>query len=238
MPSPRVTGATGTGPASSGDIGKAVQQYLSELRERWGLEATPLFIGVIVLLAAAFVIGTFAHIILMTAGATDVKKHLDYPVWLTTAGALSFGALVIAVLVRHEAQRTPPPPDMQSIDFRVGLVIGGLALLFSVVAVVTGLGGHAETAQSWAGYSSIFAFGGATWFVLSQPVPPMIGTMKATSIGVGVAGAALAILVIGQIQGLSDSLDSYIGGLAWQAMAISIIVLDLGWFLGMQPRRP
>ena len=49
--------------------------------------------------------------------------------------------------------------------------------------------------------------------------------------------AGIILLLIGQIQGLSNSLDSYIGGLAWQAMAISVIILDLGWFLGMQPRR-
>ena len=61
-------------------------------------------------------------------------------------------------------------------------VIAGLALLFSLVAVVIGMGGHSDGAQSWVRYSTIFAFGAATWFVLSQPVPPMIGSTKATMI--------------------------------------------------------
>lgn len=237
MPSPRATSSSGTGPASSGDAGKALQQYLGELRERWGLEATPFFIGVVVLAGLAVALGTIAHIILLTAGDSDASKHFDYPVWLTTAGGFAFIALVVAVLVRREGPGTPPPPDMQSIDFRVGVAIGGLAALFALIGTVLGMGGHFEAAESWERYAAIFAFLSATWLILSQPVPELIGTTKATTIGLVVAAVAIVMLLIGQVQGLSNSYDTYVGGISWQAMAISIIVLDLGWFLGMQPRR-
>jgi len=233
-PSPRAASASG---ASGGDIAKSVQQYLAEVRERWGLEGTPFFIGVIVLAAAAILIGTIAHISYLTAGSDEVTKQLDDGVWLTTAGALAFGALVVAILVRYDAPRTPPPPDMQSTDFRIGLALAGLTVLFALIGAILGMSGRAEAADSWEKYAAIFAFVGATWFVLSQPVPEMIGATKATTIGLVVGVVALVMLLIGQLQGLSNSYDTYIGGVSWQAMAISVIILDLGWFLGMQPRR-
>lgn len=234
-PSPRAA-ASASG-ASGGDVAKSVQQYLAEVRERWGLEATPFFIGVMVLAAAAILIGTIFHILYLTAGSTDVNKHLDGGVWLTSATALAFGALVVAILVRYDSPRSPPPPDMQSTDFRTGLAISGVTVLFALLGAILGMSGRAEAAGSWEKYAAMFAFVSATWFVLSQPVPEMIGATKATTIGLIVAAVALVMLLIGQIQGLSNSYDTYIGGISWQAMAISVVVLDLGWFLGMQPRR-
>jgi hypothetical protein len=236
-PSPRLTGATGTGPAASGDVGKAVQQYVKEARERWGFEQTPIFTACMVVAIAAFLVGTVALIILLTAGENDTDKHLDYATWLTTADALAFGALVLGVLVRYDAPRTPAVPDTKGIDFQVFLAVAGLAILFGLIGAITGMGGHEENGVGWTRYSTLFSFLAATWLILAQPVPEMLGTTKSTTIGLVLAGVALVILLLGTFQGLSNSYDTYIGGLSWQQVAISLIALDLGWFLGMQPRR-
>ena len=43
-------------------------------------------------------------------------------------------------------------------------------------------------------------------------------------------------LLIGQISGMSNLNDSYVGGLSWQALGIAGITLAFGWFLGMRPK--
>lgn len=75
-------------------------------------------------------------------------------------------------------------------------------MIFSLIAIITGQGGHDDTAESWARYGTVFAFITATLLVLSQCVPAMLETTKATTIGVIVAAVALAMLLIGQVQGL------------------------------------
>jgi hypothetical protein len=233
-PPPRAT--TGTGHAASGDAAKAIQEYLADSRARWGLEQTPFLLAVVALTLLAFVIGTIALSLLLTAGSDDIKRQLNNAVWLTTAGAAAFGGLVLAILVRNEATGSPAAPDVNSVDFRAAMVVGGLALLWSLIAVITGMGGHPENGEAWARYSAVFAFITATLLVLAQPVPVMLGTMKTTTIGVIAAGVAAVALFIGTIQGMSDSFDTYIGGLALQQLAINVLILDLGWMLGMQRR--
>lgn len=234
-PSPRVS--EGTGAAASGDVGKAFQQYLAEARERWGIEPSPFFIAIAVLAVLSLLIGSVAHASYLTAGADEVDKQFDDAVWLTTAIALALGALILSVFVRYEATRSPVAADTKSIDFRIALGIAALALLWALLGVIVGMSGRFEAAESWTRYSAVFSFLGAAWLALSQPVPAMLGTTKATTIGIGVLGVALVMLLIGQIQGMSNSYDSYVGGLAWQAMSISVLTLALGWFLGMQPKR-
>jgi hypothetical protein len=67
-------------------------------------------------------------------------------------------------------------------------------------------------------------------------VPEALGTVNSITVGFIAGGAILVALVIGQIMGLSHSNDSYTGGISWQALAISALVLELGWFLGMRPK--
>lgn len=214
----------------------ALQHFLSDARERWGVEGTPFFMGVMGLVAIAILLGTLAHVSVLTAGAADFNKRADFYVWSTSATALALGALVVAVLIRFDAKGSPAPAYSQSIDFRVGVGLAVLTVLFALIGVIVGMGGHPDSAGTWERYATMFSFVTATWFVLSQPVPETIGTTKATTIGLIIAAVALPMLVIGQIMGLGNSTGSYVGGVSWQAMAISIIVIDLGWFLGMQRR--
>ena len=212
-----------------------VQQMLAEVRARWGIQQTPYFVGVMVLAGLALLIGTIAHISYLTAGSTDANKQLDDGVWLTMATALAFAAAVLALVVRREAGPPPRASDARNPDFRIALGLAGMTILFAFVGVVIGMNGRVDAALSWERYAQIFAFFALGWLIISRPVPEVMGTVNSITVGFIAGGAILVALVIGQIMGLSHNNDSYTGGISWQALAISALVLLLGWFLGMQP---
>ncbi|HEY8766235.1 MAG TPA: zinc ribbon domain-containing protein [Dehalococcoidia bacterium] len=213
-----------------------VQQMLADIRARWGIQQTPYFVGVMALAVLALLIGTIAHISYLTAGATEANKQLDDGVWLTTATALALAAAVLALVVRREAGIPPRASDVRNPDFRVALGLAGTTILFAFVGVIIGMSGRFDAALSWERYAEIFAFFALGWLIISRPVPEALGTVNSITVGFIAGGAILVALVIGQIMGLSHSNDSYTGGISWQALAISALVLELGWFLGMRPK--
>jgi hypothetical protein len=209
---------------------------LADIRARWGIQQTPYFAGVMALAGLALLIGTIAHISYLTAGATDAYKQLHDGVWLTTANILAFAAAVLALVVRREAGAPPSGSDVRNPDFQIALGLAGTTILFAFVGVVIGMGGRFDAALSWERYTQIFAFLALGWLIISRPVPEALGTVNSMTVGFIAGGAILVAVVIGQIMGLSNSNDSYIGGISWQALAISALVLELGWFLGMRPK--
>ena len=213
-----------------------VQQMLADIRARWGIQQMPYFVGVMALAVLALLVGTIAHISYLTAGATEANKQLDDGVWLTTAIALAFAAAVLALVVRREADAPPRASDVRNPDFRVALGLAGTTILFAFAGVIIGMSGRFDAALSWERYAEIFAFFALGWLIISRPVPEALGTVNSVTVGFIAGGATLVALVIGQIMGLSHSNDSYTGGISWQALAISTLVLELGWFLGMRPK--
>jgi hypothetical protein len=223
-------------PAPPSPASLNVQQVLADIRARWGIQQTQYFVGVMALAGLALLIGTIAHISYLTAGATDAYKQLHDGVWLTTATILAFAAAILALVVRWEAGAPPRPSDVRNPDFRVAVGLAGATMLFAFVGVIIGMSGHFDAALSWERYAQIFAFFALGWLIISRPVPEALGTVSSITVGFVAGGAILVAVVIGQIMGLSNSSDSYTGGVSWQALAISALVLELGWFLGMRTK--
>ncbi len=213
-----------------------VQQVLADARARWGIQQTPYFVGAILLAGLALLIGTIAHISYLTASSSAVNKQLNDAVWLTTANALALAAAVLSLVVRREAVAPPPASDARNPDFRVGLGLIGMTILFAFVGVVVGMSGRFDAALSWERYAQIFAFFTLGWLIISRPVPAALVTVSSISLGFVTGGAILVAVAIGQVMGLSNSNDTYTGGISWQALAVSALVLELGWFLGMRPK--
>ncbi len=213
-----------------------VQQMLADTRARWGIQQTSYLVGVIALAGLALLIGTIAHISYLTAGANEANKQLNDGVWLTTATALAFVAAVLALVVRREAGAPPRASDARNPDFRVALGLAGTTILFAFVGVIIGMGGRFDAALSWERYAEIFAFFALGWLIIARPVPDALGTVNSITVGLLAGGAILVAVVIGQIMGLSNNNNTYTGGISWQALAISALVLELGWFLGMRPK--
>jgi hypothetical protein len=223
--------------ASGGPEAVSLQAYLTQMRERWGLDATAYFTATLILAGLAIVLGSIAHAVLLTAGENDFDKQSDFSVWLTTANALALASLVTAVLVRNNARSDPVETDVRSLDFRIALGLAALTIIFALIGVILGMDGRGTASGSWERYASLFAFVEATWLALSKPVPALVGSVKAETVGMIAGVVAIVMLLVGQIQGLSNDVDSFFGGIAWQAMAVSILLLDLGWFLGMRRER-
>lgn len=212
-----------------------VQQMLVDTRARWGIQQTPYFAGVIALAGLALLVGTIAHISYLTAGSAAFAKHLHNAVWLALSIGFAFAAAALAVLVRR-ASGTQPAATAQNPDLRVAAGLAGLALLFALVGMIIGMGGRGLAADSWERYAQLFAFLALAWVVLSRPVPAELGTTSTATIGLIALAGGVGALVIGQIMGLSNSNDSYVGGVSWQAAGIVLVTLVLGWFLGMRPK--
>jgi uncharacterized OB-fold protein len=210
-----------------------VQQMLADARARWGIQQTPYFMGVIALAGLALIVGTIAHISYLTAGSDEgLKKDHDF-MWLVLASGLAFAAAVVALVVRRESGPTHLA-DIRGPDFRIGMGLAAIAVLFALVGTVIGMGGRAAASDSWVHYSQLFAFLALAWLIISRPIPAALGSVNATTIGLVLAAAGVGALLIGQISGMGNSTDSYYGGVSWQAMGIAVITLSLGWFLGMR----
>jgi hypothetical protein len=212
-----------------------IRTIVNDVCERWGVSQTSYLAATAALAGLALVIGTIAHISYLTAGSAAFAKHLHNAVWLALSIGFAFAAAALAVLVRR-ASGTQPAATAQNPDLRVAAGLAGLALLFALVGMIIGMGGRGLAADSWERYAQLFAFLALAWVVLSRPVPAELGTTSTATIGLIALAGGVGALVIGQIMGLSNSNDSYVGGVSWQAAGIVLVTLVLGWFLGMRPK--
>jgi hypothetical protein len=207
---------------------------LPDARARWNVKQTPYLSAAMALGVMALLVGTLAHISYLTAGTDEVLKQDHDFMWETLANGLAFAAAVVALMVRRDSGPTHLA-DVRGPDFRIGAGLAAIAVLFAFVGTIIGMGGRYNASDSWLHYSQLFAFLALAWLIISRPIPAALGSVSATTIGLGVVAAGVGALLIGQITGMDNSNSSYIGGVSWQAMGIAVITLALGWFLGMGP---
>jgi hypothetical protein len=74
-------------------------------------------------------------------------------------------------------------------------------------------------------------------FAISRPIPRAMGTTPTTTIGLAATGVAAAMLVIGLFMGLSNDNDTFATGVAFQGAGTIVMILALGWFLGLRAER-
>lgn len=208
----------------------------ADLRKRWKVENSNLFLAALAMAVLAFLISTIAGPSLVAAGADNLGRRIDNGVWLQLAFGLALGAAALCILIRWESGPPDHTADTERIDFRVGGGLAGVTLLFMLLSLFKGFDGSFDGVDSWYRYANVYSVLTVAIFAISRPIPPTIGGAASTMIGQVAIGIGVALLVIGQFMGLSNKNDTFVNGLAFQSVGIILMTLSLGWFLGFQPR--
>ena len=209
---------------------------LNAMRERWGVEQTPVLLAGLLLTALALLAGSLGVTSYLIAGDDEFLQKLDAQVWLRLALGLAFGGAALLVFARWQSPRLRVATGEKNPDLNIGFVLGGLTLVFAFAGMIKGLDESFDATNAWFGYAYVFAVVTIGWFAISQPVPDAVGTVSASAIGLGLVAAGVIALVIGQVQGMSEDNSTFISGLAFQGLGTVAVLLALGWFLGLRPR--
>ncbi len=213
-----------------------VMEEFNKVRERWGVADSQIFLAALGMAVLAFLISTVTGPSLVAAGDDAFGRRIDNAVWLQLAFGLAVGSAALAVYIRYEAG--PPRASTDSdIDFKVVAGLAGLTLVFALLGLFKGFDGSFDGADSWFRYANVYAAIVVAGFAISRPVPRELGTTPSTRIGVGAVGVAGAMLVIGLIMGLSNDADTFATGVALQAAGTVLVIVSLGWFLGLRAER-
>lgn len=211
-------------------------RLLNETRERWGVEASsPTFIAALLMAALAFLIGTYAVISYLIADLGEVRQKLDAAIWLQLASGAGIGAAALLVLERWRSSTVPA--DSRGLDLRVGLAICALVLIFVLLGLFKGQDESQDAMDAWMSYAQLFAILAIGWFAISRPIPLEVMSLPSVVIGMGAVAVGLILLLIGTLQARSDDFSSFVSGLSFQGAGIALMLLALGWFLGLTPRR-
>jgi hypothetical protein len=208
----------------------------ADVRKRWKVEHSNVFIAALAMAVLAFLISTIAGPSLVAAGDDAFDRRIDNGVWLQLAFGLALGAAALCILIRWESGPPEMTADTERIDFRVGAGLAGVTLLFMLLSLFKGFDGSFDGVDSWFRYAMVYAALVVAIFAISRPIPPTIGGTTSTMVGQVAIGIGAALLVIGQFMGLSNSNDTFVNGLAFQSVGIILMILSLGWFLGLQPK--
>lgn len=228
-------GPTFQKPAAAGAQSIDVAKTFADVRRRWGVENSNIFLAAAVMAVIAFLISTIAGPSLVAADAEAFNRRFDNAVWLQLAFGLALGAAALAVLIRWQSG-PPERSEASQLDFRIGAGLAGVTLVFVLLGLIKGFDGSFDGVDAWFRYANVYAMLVLAIFAISRPVPSQFGGTESTLVGLGAVGVSVVVLVIGQFMGLSDKNDTFVNGLAFQNLGVTLLTLSLAWFLGLQPK--
>jgi len=213
-----------------GELRQRASREFSELKARWRVENQTVFLAALAMAALSFIIARIA-------GPSFVNDaDSDSAVWLQLALGLALGAAALAVYIRWESG--PPRESAESeIDYIVGGVLAGITMIFALLCVFKGFDGSIGGVDAWFRYAFVYAVLVVAIFAIARPTPRMVRTTASTTVGLTAVGLAAGALVLGQIFGLSNNVDTFATGVSFQYFGLILMVLSLGWFLGLKAER-
>jgi hypothetical protein len=206
---------------------------ITDVRSRWGVEQSPVFIAMLVMAAAAILFATVAVTSGLIAGDDEFEQRFDASVWFQLATPLAIGAAALCVLLRWQSGPTRGEAHREDQTFLYALM--GLSLIWALLGVFKGFDEGLDAADYWFSYSLVFALLAVGFAALARPTPAVLGTVNSVSFGLGWVGLGVVLALIGTIQGRSNDFSTFASGIALQQAGLVLMTLALAWFLGLRP---
>jgi hypothetical protein len=206
---------------------------LSEMLHRWGVQRTTYATAAFVAAAVTVAIASIGVAIYLPAGSFDTQQ--DGQSFLTSSIGAGFITVALMALARWQSGGGKGGANQD--DLRVSYALGGLALLWALMAVIVGFfDDRVDPEYGWAQYGLVFALLDLAWCTIARPIPESLGATKSINVGLGFATAAGVALLLGLFLAMSNSQATYSKGVTLQDVGFVLAVLSFGTFAGLPPR--